>query len=147
MPIKKKKIWVIVMDGGQAKIFCGLKNNIKFLVELTHTHESNHEHGHDRPGRSFESKSDIRHAYEPRTDWHENQKDVFVHEVCELIYQAYHQKSFDEIYLICPPKILGLMRPHLTFFNPDTEVHEIGKDLVHHSTIEITKVINETLKK
>jgi protein required for attachment to host cells len=114
--MKKKRSWILLADGGNARIVERVApfGKLKQVLNLTHTHQSTHEHGNDRPGRSFESASPTRHAYEPHTDWHEHQKEEFARELATLIKDAYHTKKFDELSIFSAPHMLGLLRHHLS---------------------------------
>ena len=129
----KKTSWILLADGGNARIIERVApfGKLKEVLNLTHTHKSTHEHGDDRPGRNFESASPTRHAYEPHTDWHELQKDMFAKELATLLKDAYRAQKFEELSIISPPHMLGLLRFHLD----NTPVHthitkEADKDIL-----------------
>jgi protein required for attachment to host cells len=111
----KKRNWILLADSGNARIMERVApfGKLKEVLNLTHTHESTHEHGDDRPGRNFESASPTRHAYEPHSDWHELQKDNFAKELATLLKDAYQTQKFEELSIISPPQMLGLLRFHL----------------------------------
>ncbi len=111
----KKRNWILLADSGNARIIERVApfGKLKEVLNLTHTHESTHEHGDDRPGRNFESASPTRHAYEPHSDWHELQKDIFAKELATLLKDAYQTQKFEELSIISPPQMLGLLRFHL----------------------------------
>lgn len=112
----KKRNWILLADGGNARIIERIApfGKLKEVLNLTHTHEATHEHGDDRPGRNFESSSPIRHAYEPSSDWHELQKEDFAKEIAALLKNAYHTKKFEELSIFSSPHMLGLLRHHLS---------------------------------
>lgn len=68
----------------------------------------------DRPGRSFESKSPTRHAYQAHTDWHEYNKKLFAKEFCLILEKANENDDFDPLIIICLPKMLGDIRTYLS---------------------------------
>lgn len=113
--MNKKRNWILLADGGNARIMERVApfGKLKEVINLTHTHESTHEQGHDRPGRSFESASPTRHAYEPHSDKHELHKESFAKELATLLKNAYHTKKFDELSIFSAPHMLGLLRHHL----------------------------------
>jgi len=85
----------------------------------------------DKPGRSFESSNPTRHAYQPRTDWHEYQKQLFAKEICSILEKASENAEFDELIIISPPKMLGDIRGYL------------GKQILPKITVEIPKDISK----
>ncbi|WP_032114147.1 host attachment protein [Candidatus Paracaedibacter symbiosus] len=141
-------IWVIVCDGSIAKVFQKQHrfSDLMHLESFTHSHESTHEHGKDKPGRDFESGTPARHAYEPKHDWHEYQKEVFIQQVSTYLLKALKEKRFSKIYFICPPKIIGVFRDA---FGNSIDMHhkqkltitEIHKDLTHSASPEIDNII------
>ena len=128
----KKKNWVLLADGGNARIIERVApfGKLKQVLNLTHTHQSTHEHGNDRPGRSFESASPTRHAYEPRSDWHELQKENFAKEIAGILKNAYSSKKFEELSIFSAPHMLGLLRHHLSKNELSSKIiKEYPKDL------------------
>lgn len=139
-------LWILLADGGNARIIerNGLFGTLDEIHRLTHSHESNTEHGADRPGRGFESSGNTRHAYEPRTDWHEQQKDAFAKDLVKLLNEAHLNQKFDELYVLAPPKMLGLIRQHIANTNHhigDKISKESSKDAIRFTLKEIENCI------
>jgi protein required for attachment to host cells len=129
----KKKNWILLADSGNARIIERVApfGKLKEVLNLTHTHELTHEHGDDRPGRSFESASPTRHAYEPRSDWHELQKEDFARELATILKNAYETKEFEELSIFSAPHMLGLLRHHLNKSALDSKIiKEYPKDVL-----------------
>lgn len=131
--IKHKKTWVLVADGTRARIF---EKNFKSLnnvmgQDFVADNLQDSEIYMDKPGRSYESKSFARHAYQPRTDWHEYQKQLFAKEICTILEKASANAEFDELIIISPPKMLGDIRGYL------------GKQILPKITAEIPKDISK----
>lgn len=112
----KKRNWILLADAGNARIIERMApfGKLKEILNLTHSHESTHEQGDDRPGRNFESASSARHAYEPHSDRHELQKEDFAKQLATLLKDAYQTKKFEELSIFSAPHMLGLLRHHLT---------------------------------
>ena len=129
----KKKNWILLADGGNARIIERVApfGKLKEIFHLTHNHKPTHELGKDRPGRNFERASVTRHAYEPHADAHELQKDIFAKELISLLENAYQTQRFEELSLVCPPHMLGLIRSHLNHSAVHSSiVKESDKNLV-----------------
>lgn len=131
--IKHKKTWVLVADGTRARIFA---KNFKSLnnamgQDFVADNLRDSEIYIDKPGRSFESSNPTRHAYQPRTDWHEYQKQLFAKEICSILEKASENAEFDELIIISPPKMLGDIRSYL------------GKHILPKITAEIPKDISK----
>jgi protein required for attachment to host cells len=68
----------------------------------------------DRPGRSFDSHGQGRHAMEPETDAKRHEAEVFAKQVADRIERARIEDEFDELVLIAAPEFLGLLRKSLS---------------------------------
>lgn len=141
--------WVIVMDSQQARLFAGSRHQLQESVVFTAENPKNSEHFHDRPGRSFESAAVARHAYDPHTDWQEHLNEAFAKDICRYMANVYQQQGFAIFYLICPAKLLGVMRCYLSAYlmhlpgYRDVEVHGIEKNLAHAKLNEIQAFIDQ----
>lgn len=141
--------WVLVADGASARIFEKIKPTEKLfqIKTLTHNHEATHDHGKDKPGRVFESGTVTRHAYEPLTDWHAHQKELFVRELVEIFIEEHQKKKFPKAYIICPPTIIGHIRKNLTpYLNKlpvvdRPKLTEVKKDMIHQSLHKIENLL------
>lgn len=131
-----KIVWILLADAGNARIIerIGTFGGMIEIHSLTHTHEATHEHGPDKAGRGFESANSTRHAYQPRTDWHEQQKDHFAKEIVNFLNEAHLTKKFDELYVLAPAKMLGLIRHHITNTN-----HHMGPKVSKEMTKDAVK--------
>lgn len=147
--MQQKIVWILVADAGNARIMerIGTIGGMIEIHNLTNSHVSTHDHGSDKAGHGFESSGTTGHAYEPRTDWHEQQKDHFAREIVTILNEAHLNKKFDELYVLAPAKMLGLIRHHSINTN-----HHIGpkvskeftKDVISFSLNELEKFIELT---
>lgn len=147
--MQKTVLWILLADGGNARIIerDGPFGNLTEIHNLTHSHAANRERGTDRAGRGFESSGTTRHAYEPRTDWHEQQKEEFAKDIVKLLNEAHTQQKFHELYILAPAKMLGLIRQHMNHSNHEINEKvskELSKDAISFTLAEIKKYI-ETL--
>lgn len=130
---KHKTTWVLVADGTRARIFEKSFKSLSNVMghDLVSDNLRDSEIYADKPGRSFESANPTRHAYQPRTDWHEYQKQLFAKEICSLLDKANETSEFDELIIVSPPKMLGDIRSYL------------GKQLLPKIAAEIPKDISK----
>src|SRR5690242_5262452 len=122
------KAWLLVADGGKARFFerqLPLGDLIQ-IASIDAPIDASIDHEKDRPGRVFESGTTAHHAYEKHSDWHEEQKEVFILSLAGYLNE--HRSSFDELYLCCPPKSLGLLRKHLSDQISSKVTREYAKD-------------------
>jgi len=115
--VKQKKRWVLVADGARARVFSKTYHKLEELQDFIGQNLSDTELTTDKPGRGFESANPTRHAYQPRTDWHDHQKTVLAKEICVTLEKANEIHEFEELIVVCPPKTLGTLRetlnPHI----------------------------------
>jgi len=137
--IEQKKRWVLVADGARARIFLRNKSNLENAMGQDFVGENLKESalGTSKPGRDFESSYSGRHAYEPRTDWHQHQKNLFAKELCDILKKANENSEFDELVIIAPPKTLGDLREHLTKQASLKVTAEIPKDITKYTPVEL----------
>lgn len=127
------KFWLLVADEGRAALyaaesptgpltelrdFIGAENRLQDQDLVT-----------DRPGRSFDSGGEGRHALEPSTQPGEVEAQRFAKELAEALDQARTEQRFEMLGLVAPPAFLGLLRKSLTDETARLVVLEIDKDL------------------
>ena len=99
----------------------------------------------DKPGRSYESSNPTRHAYQPRTDWHEYHKQLFAKEICSILEKANENADFDELIIISPPKMLGDIRGYLDKQILPKITAEIPKDISKLSEHELLNYLEQAM--
>lgn len=130
---KHKKTWVLVADGTRARIFVKRFKSLNNVMgqDLVSDNLRDSEIYMDKPGRAYESANPTRHAYQPRTDWHAYNKQIFAKEICSILDKANETEDFDELIIISPPKMLGDLRSYL------------GKQILSKISAEIPKDISK----
>jgi protein required for attachment to host cells len=103
------------------------------------------EAGTDKPGRGYESSNPARHAYQPRTDWHQYHKQLFAKELCDVLEKANESSEFDELIIISPPKTLGDIREYLGKSILSKVIAEIPKDITKLSEHELVNYLEKEL--
>ena len=102
-------LWIAVADGEHARIVQPDANNeLRTLqaMDAATAHHRSRELASDRPGRSFESATPGRHAYEPRHDPHELEKTRFAELIAEEVNEAARRDAFDELVVAAPSRVL-----------------------------------------
>lgn len=148
------KIWVLVADGGVARIFeqKTIHDSLMPIQVLTHDHDLTQKHDVDKPGRCFQSMGPSHHAYTKTNDWHHRQKEVFAHELVNIFIHHHKDHLFKKAYFICPASMMGYIRKPLTKYiqkllpAEKPEIKEYVKDLIHASLEDIQEFVhNNTL--
>ena len=144
---KLKTTWVLVADGTRARIFEKSFKSLNNVMgrDLVADNLRDSEIYMDKPGRSFKSKSETRHAYQPRTDWHEYHKQLFAKEICSILDKANETSDFDELIIISPPKMLGDIRSYLGKQLLPKIAAEIPKDISKLSEYELLNYLEREL--
>lgn len=146
--IKQKKIWVLVADGARARIFRKDHTKLENALGQDFVGENLKESdlGSSKPGRCFESGYSGRHAYEPHTNWHQHQKDLFAKELCDILNTATQKADFDELIIISPPKTLGSLREHLSKEVLSRVTAEIPKDITKFTESELMSFLEREIE-
>lgn len=136
---------VVVAEQSRARLFIRdrVRKVFRELEDLANPEARLHEQDlvSDRPGRSFDSKGDNRHAMEMKTGPAKQVAIRFAKDICKRLEAM--RSDYEKLILVAPPQFLGLLRDNL----PDTlkkeVVREIDKDLVRKDTREIEKYLRE----
>ncbi len=133
--MRKTVTWVVVADGAHARLLVneGPGRGLEALPggELAAEHAPSRDINADRPGRTFDSTGQGRHAKEPPTDPHRDAKRRFAREVAGRLDAAHKRGDFDRVVLIAPPQALGDLRGHLSKGVQAKVSGELAKDLTH----------------
>ncbi len=141
----KKKVWVLVADGARARIFTKQSRKLSNAMgqDFVADNIKDSVAEADKPGRAFESANSARHAYEPRTDWHDYQKEQFAKSLCDILQKANERSEFDELIIISPPKTLGGIRNHLNKQVISKITAEFPKDITKYTEQELSAFLEK----
>ncbi len=108
--------WVVVCDGRKALILRNagdeLYPNLKTLEVHEHEDLPTHAIGAERPGRvhnSAATRKAARSAVE-QTDWHDASERAFLKGLAERLDAAVMSGKTSALYIIAPPRALGILR-------------------------------------
>jgi protein required for attachment to host cells len=132
--MKPKRTWVLIADGGHAKVFQSegpssdlvLVEGMIFSADLP----ANRDILADRPGRVFESQGRARHAKENPSDPHRELKRAFAKKLAGVLEAKLAEKRFEKLVLVAPPVTLGDLRDALPKSVHSKVVAELAHDLV-----------------
>jgi protein required for attachment to host cells len=98
----------------------------------------------DRPGRTFDSAGQGRHAMEPPTDPKEQEAIRFAKEIGREIEDGRIHDRFASLILVAGPQFLGRLRQELSDATQKTVEREIGKNLYQFDAAEIRELVANT---
>ena len=130
----KTTSWLVVANASAARFY-----NVKNMDELTEINTLIHpasrlpeqELVSSKPGRTFESTGQRRHAMEPKTSQKKTEFEQFAKTISEHLETSLKKDAFSRLYIAAGPSFLGTLRK--TFHPQILELitKEISKDLVH----------------
>jgi protein required for attachment to host cells len=129
----KPIIWVLVADAARARLF-QVEPPEQTLApalaqELIGSNLPSREIVSDRPGRTFDSGGQGRHAKEPPTDPARHAQEQFAREVVRLLDEKRESRAFERLIVVAPPQFLGDLRAMMPQRLREAVSAEIAKDL------------------
>lgn len=141
--------WILIADGARAQIFAnhGPGKGIEAVegAAFKGNHRPDREIMSDKPGRSFESVGETRHAYESHHDPHDELKRKFAAELAAHLDARLGEKAFDRLIVVAPPQMLGDLRSELSQSVRAAVYAELDKDLTKTPAGELPKHLGEVL--
>lgn len=133
--------WILIADGAHARVLEQDRESHRFKPafeqEFFGQAAPSREIASDRPGRSFDSAGEGRHAMEPHTDPHRHAKYAFAGDLAKHLQKAAARHRFDRLVLIAAPRTLGDLRDLLPDQVKKRVVGEIDKDLTNVPTRDL----------
>ena len=133
---KIREVWIVVADGAKALFYAptddvsALRPVGPAIVVSAAAKLRSRELKSDRPGRSVNSsRTGIRHAIEPKHDFHKMEKHRFTLTLSRHLERALSRRAFDDLVIIAPRRSLGELR---TLLPPRVRARvqaEFAKDL------------------
>lgn len=147
--MKSLRTWVLICDGGRARVVArmaeghrlGTVAGLTLATDLPRSKDLESE----RPGRSHESHGASRHAYEPRSDPHDQLEAEFLVRIVTAVAGRHEQGEFDRLVVVAPPKALGLIRAKLPDALRKVVLAEIAKDLTKTPDADIAAHLADTV--
>jgi protein required for attachment to host cells len=142
--------WILIADGAKARVVEQDKESRRYRPAFEEAHfgttAQSKEIASDRPGRSFDSAGEGRHAMEPSTDPQRYAKLSFARDLADRLTQAANRQEFDRLILVAAPRTLGDLRSVLPDSVKAKVVVEIDKDLTNTPDQDLGRHLDEHLK-
>jgi protein required for attachment to host cells len=134
-------IWAVVANAARARLYelAGRGAPLAELEDMIRAESrlKGHEIEADRPGRTFDSAGEGRHAMEPSLDPRKEEASRFAREIADQLETSYKNHRFERLCIIAPPEFLGLLREEIGKPLDDAVAGELNKDLTHAGTDRI----------
>jgi protein required for attachment to host cells len=145
----KPIIWVLVADATRARVF-QVEQPQQTLApaldqELIGTNLPSRDIASDRPGRTFDSGGQGRHAKEPPTDPARHAQGEFARDVVRLLDERKGNRSFERLIVVAPPQFLGDLRALMSPRLQESISAEIPKDFSKLPLHELQDRLHEVL--
>ena len=148
--MKAKTTWVLVADGGAARVYTTNGAVGAGLIEVPGgSFVAPRSHGHDvysdRGGRSFDSMGGQRHAMEPPTSPQAQGRRKFARQISEWLAAPGRADAFDRLVIAAEPKTLGELRDVMPAKLRDKVAAELDKDLTKATPAEIVTAFGDKI--
>lgn len=137
------KLWILVANQREARIYT--RDSVRGPLEEIRRYENAEGDEYerdlvsDRPGRSFDSAGQGRHAMEPQVDAREQEAIRFAREIADGIETGRNDGEIARLVLIAAPAFLGRLRLSLSDSAARLVSDEIAKNLSQFDTDEIQR--------
>lgn len=147
--MKGVRTWVLIADGARARVVIndGPGKGVQqvFEDEFLGVNAPGRDLASDRPGRTFDSGGQGRHAMEPSSNPKDVEKHHFVEGLGKVLTDGLNKGSFDRLVLVAPPKVLGDLRATLSKNVQAKVTGELNKDLTHISLNDLPEHLGAVL--
>ncbi len=139
--MKSKTTWILIADGARARLLCKNRAGGKYESVTAADFIADRRPGHDietdRPGRTHDRMGDQRHALEPTSDPHREEKRALARRIGNFLEEERQKKAFERLVLIAAPQALGDLRESFTPALKNLVAEEIDKDLTMFTLHEL----------
>lgn len=147
--MKAPTTWLVVADAGGARCFTVDPNGV--IERTPHTTMAadpapSREIASDRPGRTFDSAGQGRHAKEEPTDPHRYEKRRFAHTLAERLEAAVDRNRVERLVIVAPPQLLGDVRTAMSETLRRAVASEVDKDLAMMPPHELERHLADELR-
>ncbi len=137
-----RKSWVLVCDGAKALFLrndgdAELLNLIPAEIRDIET-DTPSDSASDRPGRVHQSQGEARSAIEAVTP-EQQAEEAFLAESVRRLDELVRDHAIEHLTIVAPPKVLGIVRKHLTPAAHAIVLNEVAKDFTMLPIPEIEK--------
>jgi len=143
---KQKIKWVVVFDSTMCRIYDYHKTQLTLIRDIQHpeNREKDVDITSDLSGH-YQVMNGGHGAYAPHSDPKEIRVDTFAREMAHILDHARVANTYEQLILVGPPHIHGLLLNHMTKQVKNLVERNIEKDLVHMQEGELLRYINQII--
>jgi protein required for attachment to host cells len=142
-------VWTVIANSNSCRIFDYDKRvkQLTLVKELFHPQSKlkGSDLVSDAPGH-YKTRGPTHGSYEPREEPKENEVDHFAREIAKLLDAERRQNHYEELILIAPPHMNGLIHSHLNSHVLDIIVNDINKDMANFTEHQILEALQREIK-
>lgn len=142
-------ILIVTANSSQCRIYRYNKQPVELSLHKEINHPENRlktsELAADKSGH-YQTSSGGSGAYSPPMDPKEVKIDDFSREIARELNQERTQNGYDDLIIIAPPHVTGLVFQHLNKNVKDQITKHIQKDIMHLPDHELLEFVKETAK-
>lgn len=143
-------IWILVAHRGGARVFenKGPGKGLNLLHDIPHPagRLKNKDIGADKPGRSFDSCGQARHALSSEQEATAHVAEQFAKQLCTMLDDGRHQQRYGKLVLVAEPRFLGNLRAALSPPTAAMVTASVDKDLGGVDTHNMPKHLGEFIR-
>jgi protein required for attachment to host cells len=137
--------WFCAADAGTARIKRWTSRTAPLANVATLNHPPYERGRYEEPGKSQESATTARHAFQDAEGPVRREKREFANIVADYLNEGAKRGAYERLVVAAPPKFLGDLRAALSEKARQRLAGEIGKDLTKASDAELTERMAEAM--
>lgn len=145
-----KKTWILIAHRGGARLFenPGPGKGVDLVKEIPHPEGrlKNQDIDADRPGRTFDSHGQERHALEREQMPAEHLAVQFARQLAGMLDEGRVHRQYDRLVLVAEPRFLGWLRDALSPETAQRLVASLDKDLGEVDVRELPERLGKDLE-
>ena len=140
-------IWILVADANRARVFKAVKKNgpLEEVEDFVHPASRLHEGDLVTDSGGSNRGPNGRHGVDNGDVHKREEAEQFARELAAELDRALRAGSFSRIYLVAPPRFLGLLRQSISPQLGEKVSGEIDKDLTQHTPQKIRELLPQYL--
>ena len=145
-----EKTWILVANRGGARLFenTGPGKGMTLLRDIAHSegHLKDQDFNADKPGRSFDSKGEGRHAMSKSESPKEHETAQFAKELAQMLDKGRATNEFSRLVLVAEDGFLGVLKGELDANTAKLVTDTVHKDMAHVADADIPTTLEGSIK-